>query len=745
MKGQPMPRVRLGGQIKGSTDKPIVTGLSTKDNTLLNIDVIPDQSLLMRSGTSIVGTSAASLPSEDSGDFAGMEAGETLTIQADTININIAGLTAKAAPSPEDMFPVWDPAAAGYRRVTVGSLPTGGASAAATVAELRNLPVSEGAIAILSGRANGADGAGGVFCWDSGAIDADNGATIIGKASGGIGRWKRLQTGAVNVRWFGAKGDGTTDDTAAFAAALSAGSVWVPNGTYRITSPLQLTGARTISFESRNAILKYRGAGYCIDADGWRDGLLKNGTIDWSLASGSECGAVHLRCHLGSCAYNVVRDMTFIGGMTLADRAPGRYSIRLTGNVEQVAQTAPAFGFATYYNLVSHCRFYGADTHVRLVNGNGANPWTQQPNAFRSIANTYEAYIWGIWIDDSDEHLSIGDWFTGAFAIAGYGGTGSETDDRTYAYRLNGIYNQFVNSTVEAGDGAAPGKFASTDACELNRIDIISNCMLGWDNTIGNTKPNTVLLNGIRMPYGALTIAGATPDVSGLAIAATGNDAPTTITGFVGLQPTQSLILHVADGYTSVATSALMRVDNQPEGRTVPLAAGDVWMVSMSGGVVMMARLFAFGGRESYGTMRLTAPAATVLANATDWVKIAGTTEAPAADNKEWVQVANNQIAWLPVRSARIEVTAHLTLSGNTAGTTYDLCIARNAPNPPTAAELAYGIQARITATTDRVAVSLTARYASLTRYDNLGVYVKAAQASQLTAEKLVLVIREVL
>jgi len=64
MKGQPMPRVRLGGQIKGSTDKPIVTGLSTKNNTLLTIDAIPDQSLLMRSGNKIVGAgaSAASLP-----------------------------------------------------------------------------------------------------------------------------------------------------------------------------------------------------------------------------------------------------------------------------------------------------------------------------------------------------------------------------------------------------------------------------------------------------------------------------------------------------------------------------------------------------------------------------------------------------------------------------------------------------------------------------------------------------------
>lgn len=741
-----MPRIRLGGQISGRTDRPVVTGFTTRDSKHLEVDVIPDSSLLMRSGNKIVGTSAVSMPSADSGEFSGMRKGESLAVAAGTINVNIAGLTAKATPAAEDLVPVWDPAAAGYRRVSVGNLRTGGvATAAATVDDLRALPASTGSIAILRSRAGEADGAGGVFCWDPSATDVDNGATIIAPASGGVGRWKRLQAGVLDVRWFGAKGDGATDDTAAFSAALSVGSIYIPNGTYRITSPLTVSGARTLNFESRAAILKYTGQGYCIDANGWRDGLLKNGTIDWSQASGSECGGIHLRCRSGICAYNVIRDMTFIGGTTLADRAPGRYSIRLTGNVEQVAETSPAYGYATYYNLVSHCRLYGADTHVRLVNGAGSNIWTRQPNAFRSIANTYEAYIWGIWIEDSDEHLSIGDWFTGAFAIGSYGGAGSETDNRTYAYRLNGVYHQLVNSTIEAGDGAAPGMFASATECELNRVDVISNCLLGWDNTIGNTRPNAVTLNGIRMPYGALTITGATPDVSGLEVASTGNTQATTISGFVGLQPTQSLLLFIADGYTSAAVSPLLRVDNQPEGRTVLLTGGDVWLVTMSGGVATMSRVYAYGGRESYGTARLTTPAATTLANTTDWVKLAGTTEAPAADNKEWVQAADNQLAWLPARSARIEVTAHLVLSTNTAGTTYDLAIVRNAANPPTADELAYAQQVRIAATADRVAISLSARYASLSQFDNLGVYVKGSAASEVTAQKLVLMIREVL
>ena len=46
---------------------------------------------------------------------------------------------------------------------------------------------------------------------------------------------------AVNVRDFGAKGDGTTDDTAAFARAIAASDkVFVPHGDYALSGTLRL-------------------------------------------------------------------------------------------------------------------------------------------------------------------------------------------------------------------------------------------------------------------------------------------------------------------------------------------------------------------------------------------------------------------------------------------------------------------------------------------------------------------------
>ncbi len=69
------------------------------------------------------------------------------------------------------------------------------------------------------------DGGGGTFVWipDSvaPALPKDEGIVwyLATNPSGSLGCFKRLYSGPINVRWFGAKGDGSTDDTAAVHAA----------------------------------------------------------------------------------------------------------------------------------------------------------------------------------------------------------------------------------------------------------------------------------------------------------------------------------------------------------------------------------------------------------------------------------------------------------------------------------------------------------------------------------------------
>ena len=84
----------------------------------------------------------------------------------------------------------------------------------------------------------------------------------------------RMIAGApVNVKDFGAAGDGVTDDTAAIQAALDSGNtVYIPAGTYKITSSLTTTTALVMYGDGDRTVIDATDAGftgnYAIEATG---------------------------------------------------------------------------------------------------------------------------------------------------------------------------------------------------------------------------------------------------------------------------------------------------------------------------------------------------------------------------------------------------------------------------------------------------------------------------------------------
>ena len=129
-----------------------------------------------------------------------------------------------------------------------------------TIAALRaviasTLPVIQ---CFVAGYHTGADGGEGTFWYNAAdTTSADNGGTIIVDACGR--RWYReTQSQPISVNWFGAVGDGTTDDSAAVLAAVAA-VVSLGGGKVTFSARSYQLGTTTLAVTSSS--VEFQGAG----------------------------------------------------------------------------------------------------------------------------------------------------------------------------------------------------------------------------------------------------------------------------------------------------------------------------------------------------------------------------------------------------------------------------------------------------------------------------------------------------
>lgn len=139
-----------------------------------------------------------------------------------------------------------------------------------TVASLRLLTGLSGQNIATLGYWSSGDGGKNNYYYSTTSTATDNGGTVIKPtAVSGAGRWLAVNPYAVYARQFGAKGDGSTDDTTAIQAAIdnSLGSVIFEAGVYVCT---------TLTINKRVMFLGMRGTN--AGANVWPRIYLKNGT-----------------------------------------------------------------------------------------------------------------------------------------------------------------------------------------------------------------------------------------------------------------------------------------------------------------------------------------------------------------------------------------------------------------------------------------------------------------------------------
>jgi hypothetical protein len=122
---------------------------------------------------------------------------------------------------------------------------------------------------------------GGTFVYREDNALVNNGGTIFDG-------WTRQYDGAVNVKWFGAKCDGTTNDRTAFQASLNTGkSVYIPNGTLLFESTVSYAAdGQCIFGDGNDSILKSGVGSVYISTNGFNSCIFRNLQLDGDGANG---------------------------------------------------------------------------------------------------------------------------------------------------------------------------------------------------------------------------------------------------------------------------------------------------------------------------------------------------------------------------------------------------------------------------------------------------------------------------
>lgn len=212
------------------------------------------------------------------------------------------------------------------------------------------------------------DGGGGAFRYNSSSSATDDGGMVIAPNTGS-GRWERIHPrGEVDVRWFGAKGDYTTNDSPAIQKAFDffgqyeSGIIWVPPGLYVLGSTVYTPNEKKIRVIGHTAY----------------GGPSGTGNETWGSAFVAKTNITRL--------FHIGRDLTDVGHM-----APAFYNLNFRDDTAARSNILVEVKFSNYWTF-RECTFVGGSRGL-YINGLTADAaWGLADQCFFDN-NTYGVYL----------------------------------------------------------------------------------------------------------------------------------------------------------------------------------------------------------------------------------------------------------------------------------------------------------------------------------------------------------------
>ena len=440
-------------------------------------------------------------------------------------------------------------------------------------------------VVYVEGYYSAGDGGGGFYIYNpTDTTSPSNGGTIIIDAQNH--RYYLSTTSIISVKQFGATGNGVTSDSAAINAAISIGSVWFPQGTYLVSSPILVTGTGiSLHLENNSIILRGFDGDSLVKISGSFNTVVGGqfNSLNGTYTSGSN-GGIYITgfsniirgCYIHNTAYGAVGIDGGAGGTN------GTYnkvfSCYIENNTNIGILNSNATGSIIDGNYITACGGEGITldnaTIESIVNGNTI------------IANGTIGAFGGIGAGDKSNDNVISNNYIGFTVNAG--GIG-----------INGDRNLMIGNQIRnnGGPGVLIGSNVSYPTPTQNMI--VSNICAGNTTTFTNTSgcTDTTIIGNIEFGTGISDSGTGTVYMS----------AGGSGFGFGSGPPGNARIYSVAPSTLNWAVAG----DNPAKTATSGLwcnSSGDIELhITNSAGVIAQSLTSTAGGYSRLGIANTTA------------------------------------------------------------------------------------------------------------------------------------------